>query len=80
MAELMAEQARQKHEGGRIDVAYGSQPGKEMSFKPSSNSAKNAKDIEGGEKRVLSLMVVLGIPKCFLVLLARYTWVVGGFG
>ncbi|KAE9459019.1 hypothetical protein C3L33_09081, partial [Rhododendron williamsianum] len=47
---------------------------------PHQTLQKNAKDIEGGEKRVLSLMVVLGIPKCFLVLLARYTWVVGGFG
>ncbi|KAE9458773.1 hypothetical protein C3L33_09322, partial [Rhododendron williamsianum] len=52
--QLMAEQARQKREGGGVDVASGSQPGKEMSFKPSSTSAKNARDIEGGEKRVPS--------------------------
>ncbi|KAI8548598.1 hypothetical protein RHMOL_Rhmol07G0285500 [Rhododendron molle] len=52
--QLMAEQARQKREGGGVDVASGSQPSKEMSFKPSSTSAKNARDIEGGEKRVPS--------------------------
>ncbi|KAH7839806.1 hypothetical protein Vadar_009111 [Vaccinium darrowii] len=39
---------------GLIDVASGSQPGKEVSFKPSSSSAKNARDTEVGEKRVPS--------------------------
>ncbi|KAH7847971.1 hypothetical protein Vadar_032224 [Vaccinium darrowii] len=63
--QLMAEQARQKREGGVIDVASGSQPGKEVSFKPSSTSAKNARDTEVGEKRVPSAASTFGSSRKF---------------
>ncbi|XP_057469900.1 transcription initiation factor TFIID subunit 4b-like isoform X2 [Actinidia eriantha] len=48
--QLMAEQARQKREGG-IDVASGSQAGKDVSHKPLSTSGKNERDNQEAEKR-----------------------------
>uniref|UniRef100_A0A5B7ABZ1 Putative TBP-associated factor 4 isoform 1 n=1 Tax=Davidia involucrata TaxID=16924 RepID=A0A5B7ABZ1_DAVIN len=48
--QLMAEQARQKREGG-IDAASGSQLGNDASCKPLSTSGRNAKDNQEAEKR-----------------------------
>ncbi|GFY86013.1 TBP-associated factor 4 [Actinidia rufa] len=48
--QLMAEQARQKREGG-IDVASGSQAGKDVSHKPISTFGKNERDNQEAEKR-----------------------------
>lgn len=54
--QLMAEQARQKREGG-IDAASGSQPGKDASRKPSSTSGRNARENQEAEKRGYSTVV-----------------------
>ncbi|XP_050378112.1 transcription initiation factor TFIID subunit 4b isoform X2 [Argentina anserina] len=48
--QLMAEQARQKREGGS-DVASGSQPGKDVNRKPTSAAGRIMKDNPEGEKR-----------------------------
>ncbi|KAF4375031.1 hypothetical protein G4B88_004782 [Cannabis sativa] len=48
--QLMAEQARQKREGG-TDAASGSQPGKDVSRKTSSTPGKTTKDHHDAEKR-----------------------------
>ncbi|KAK6938597.1 Transcription initiation factor TFIID component TAF4, C-terminal [Dillenia turbinata] len=48
--QLMAEQARQKREGG-TDAASGSQPGKNGTRKPLSTAGRNAKDSFEAEKR-----------------------------
>lgn len=48
--QLMAEQARQKREGG-IDAASGSQPGKDASRKSSSTSVRNVRENQEAEKR-----------------------------
>jgi transcription initiation factor TFIID subunit 4 len=48
--QLMAEQARQKREGG-IDVASGSQPGKDVNRKPTSATGRIMKDNHEAEKR-----------------------------
>ncbi|XP_057490165.1 transcription initiation factor TFIID subunit 4b-like isoform X1 [Actinidia eriantha] len=48
--QLMAEQARQKREGG-IDVASGSQAGKDVSHKPISTFGKNERNNQEAEKR-----------------------------
>ncbi|XAR48408.1 hypothetical protein NMG60_11031228 [Bertholletia excelsa] len=63
--QLMAEQARQKREGG-TDAGSGSQSGKDASRKPLSASAKNSRDQEG-EKRGLSVPTVMsGVGRKFL--------------
>ncbi|CBI19420.3 unnamed protein product, partial [Vitis vinifera] len=54
--QLMAEQARQKREGG-IDAASGSQPGKDASRKLSSTSGRNARENQEAEKRGYSTVV-----------------------
>lgn len=54
--QLMAEQARQKREGG-IDAASGSQTGKDASRKPSSTSGRNARENQEAEKRGYSTVV-----------------------
>ena len=54
--QLMAEQARQKREGG-IDAASGSHPGKDASCKPSSTSVRNAKENQEAGKRGYSTVV-----------------------
>ncbi|XP_059631128.1 transcription initiation factor TFIID subunit 4b-like isoform X2 [Cornus florida] len=54
--QLMAEQARQKREGG-TDAASGSQPGKDVSHKPLSTSGRNGNDNLEAEKRVHSATV-----------------------
>ncbi|KAM7520954.1 hypothetical protein LguiB_019916 [Lonicera macranthoides] len=55
--QLMAEQARQKREGGP-DVASGSQPAKDTGRKPvSTTSVRNAKDNQEAENRSLSTSV-----------------------
>ncbi|VVA23208.1 PREDICTED: mRNAion initiation factor [Prunus dulcis] len=48
--QLMAEQARQKREGG-VDVASGSQPGKDVNRKPTSTAGRIMKDNQEAEKR-----------------------------
>ena len=48
--QLMAEQARQKREGG-MDAASGSQVGKDVNRKPLSSSGKSTKDNQESEKR-----------------------------
>ncbi|XP_022768669.1 transcription initiation factor TFIID subunit 4b-like isoform X2 [Durio zibethinus] len=48
--QLMAEQARQKREGG-MDAASGSPAGKDVNCRPLSASGKNAKDNQESEKR-----------------------------
>lgn len=48
--QLMAEQARQKREGGS-DAPSGSQPGKDVNHKSLSTSVKNARDNQESEKR-----------------------------
>ncbi|PQQ07411.1 transcription initiation factor TFIID subunit 4b-like isoform X2 [Prunus yedoensis var. nudiflora] len=48
--QLMAEQARQKREGG-IDVASGSQPGKDVNRKPTSTAGRIMKDNQEAEKK-----------------------------
>ncbi|KAK6277599.1 hypothetical protein POUND7_017922 [Theobroma cacao] len=48
--QLMAEQARQKREGG-MDAASGSQAGKDVNRRPLSASVKNTKDNQESEKR-----------------------------
>ncbi|CAK9145853.1 unnamed protein product [Ilex paraguariensis] len=48
--QLMAEQARQKREGG-VDAASGSQPGNDVSHKPALTPEQNAKDNQEAEKR-----------------------------
>lgn len=48
--QLMAEQARQKREGGS-DVASGSQPGKDVNRKPTSAAGRIMKDNQEAEKR-----------------------------
>ncbi|WRX30961.1 Transcription initiation factor TFIID component TAF4 [Theobroma cacao] len=48
--QLMAEQARQKREGG-MDAASGSQAGKDVNHRPLSASVKNTKDNQESEKR-----------------------------
>ncbi|KAM1033792.1 hypothetical protein FF1_037244 [Malus domestica] len=48
--QLMAEQARQKREGG-IDVASGSQPGKDVNRKPTLSAGRTMKDNQEAEKR-----------------------------
>ncbi|KAK8643081.1 hypothetical protein V6N13_012396 [Hibiscus sabdariffa] len=48
--QLMAEQARQKREGG-TDAASGSQAGKDVNHRPSSASGKSTKDNQESEKR-----------------------------
>ncbi|GMP80925.1 hypothetical protein CsSME_00035837 [Camellia sinensis var. sinensis] len=55
--QLMAEQARQKREGG-TDAASGSQLTKDVSRKPLSSSSKNARDDQEGEKRGSSAAVM----------------------
>ncbi|GMI90634.1 TBP-associated factor 4B, TBP-associated factor 4 [Hibiscus trionum] len=50
--QLMAEQARQKREGG-TDAASGSQAGKDVNHRPSSASGKSTKDNQESEKRGL---------------------------
>ncbi|XP_057973427.1 transcription initiation factor TFIID subunit 4b isoform X2 [Malania oleifera] len=57
--QLMAEQARQKREGG-IDAASGSQAGKDLSHKPLSTAGRNASDNQEAEKRGLSSVVGAG--------------------
>lgn len=54
--QLMAEQARQKREGG-IDAASGSQPGKDASRKSSSTSVRNVRENQEAEKRGYSAVV-----------------------
>ena len=58
--QLMAEQARQKREGG-TDSASGSQAGKDVNRKSSSTSGRSAKDHQESEKRNFS-----GPGKCYL--------------
>ncbi|RVW40412.1 Transcription initiation factor TFIID subunit 4b [Vitis vinifera] len=53
--QLMAEQARQKREGG-IDAASGSQPGKDASRKLSSTSGRNARENQEAEKGATQLL------------------------
>ena len=48
--QLMAEQARQKREGG-TDAASGSQPGKDVNRKTSSTPGRATKDNQETEKR-----------------------------
>ncbi|XP_061355678.1 transcription initiation factor TFIID subunit 4b-like [Gastrolobium bilobum] len=48
--QLMAEQARQKREGG-MDMSSGSQPAKDVNRKSLSTSGKNTKDNQEGEKK-----------------------------
>ncbi|XP_027939123.1 transcription initiation factor TFIID subunit 4b-like [Vigna unguiculata] len=48
--QLMAEQAKQKREGG-VDVSSGSQPAKDVNRKSSSTSERSTKDNQEGEKR-----------------------------
>lgn len=48
--QMMAEQARQKREGG-TDAASGSQVGKDANHKPSSTPGKTMKDQQEAEKR-----------------------------
>ncbi|KAL7175597.1 hypothetical protein ACSBR2_029236 [Camellia fascicularis] len=55
--QLMAEQARQKREGG-TDAASGSQLSKDVSRKALSSSSKNARDDQEGEKRGSSAAVM----------------------
>ncbi|GMP80926.1 hypothetical protein CsSME_00035837 [Camellia sinensis var. sinensis] len=58
--QLMAEQARQKREGG-TDAASGSQLTKDVSRKPLSSSSKNARDDQEGEKRGSSAAVMTAV-------------------
>jgi len=51
--QLMAEQARQKREGGG-DVASGSQPGKDVTRKNLSAPTRSSKDPQEAEKRIQS--------------------------
>lgn len=51
--QLMAEQARQKREGG-TDAASGSQPSKDVNRKPASTPARTTKDNQETEKRSAS--------------------------
>ncbi|KAI8002437.1 Transcription initiation factor TFIID subunit 4b [Camellia lanceoleosa] len=55
--QLMAEQARQKREGG-TDAASGSQLSKDVSRKPLSSSSKNARDDQEGERRGSSAAIM----------------------
>jgi transcription initiation factor TFIID subunit 4 len=48
--QLMAEQARQKREGG-TDIASGSQPTKDVSRKSSPSSGRNTKDNQERERK-----------------------------
>lgn len=48
--QLMAEQARQKREGG-TDMASGSQAGKDTNRRPLTTSGRNTKDNQDAEKR-----------------------------
>ena len=48
--QLMAEQARQKREGG-MDTSSGSQPAKDVNRKSSSASGKSTKDNQEGDKK-----------------------------
>lgn len=48
--QLMAEQAKQKREGG-VDVSSGSQPAKDVSQKSSSTSGRSTKDNQAREKK-----------------------------
>ena len=57
--QLMAEQARQKREGG-IDTSSSSQPAKDVSRKSSSSSGRSAKDNQDGERRVSSSLPTSG--------------------
>ncbi|OMO70727.1 Transcription initiation factor TFIID component TAF4 [Corchorus olitorius] len=49
--QLMAEQARQKREGGTGDGASGSQAGKDVNHRPPSTSGKYTKDNQESERR-----------------------------
>ncbi|KAE8682176.1 TBP-associated factor 4, putative isoform 2 [Hibiscus syriacus] len=62
--QLMAEQARQKREGG-TDAASGSQAGKDVNCRPSSASGKSTKDNEESEKRGLRSSHASGVIKKF---------------
>ena len=59
--QLMAEQARQKREGGG-EAASGSQAGKDVNHKPSSTFGRNMKDNQDAERR--GHVAPIGAGKC----------------
>ena len=54
--QLMAEQAKQKREGG-VDVSSGSQPAKDVNRKSLSTSGRSTKDNQEGEKKGSSTFI-----------------------
>lgn len=58
--QLMAEQARQKREGG-IDTSCSSQPAKDVSRKSSTTSGRSTKDSQEGEKKGPSSLAASGM-------------------
>lgn len=57
--QLMAEQARQKREGG-MDTSSSSQPAKDVNRKSLSTSGRSAKDNQEGEKKSSASLVTSG--------------------
>ncbi|KAL2346466.1 hypothetical protein Fmac_000466 [Flemingia macrophylla] len=62
--QLMAEQARQKREGG-MDASSGSQPAKDVSRKSSSTSGRSTKDNQAREKKGPTSLATPGAAKKF---------------
>ncbi|XVF36393.1 hypothetical protein REPUB_Repub19eG0054700 [Reevesia pubescens] len=71
--QLMAEQARQKREGG-MDAASGSQAGKDVNHRPLSASGKNTKDNQESEKRGPVSPLASGKLDSWLDLLCFLIW------
>ncbi|TKY74994.1 Transcription initiation factor TFIID subunit 4b [Spatholobus suberectus] len=62
--QLMAEQARQKREGG-MDASSGSQPAKDVSRKSSSTSGRGTKDNQAREKKGSTSLATSGAARKF---------------
>ncbi|KAL2574749.1 hypothetical protein AAZV13_17G205800 [Glycine max] len=60
--QLMAEQAKQKREGG-VDVSSGSQPAKDVNRKSLSTSGRSTKDNQEGEKKGSSTFIASSVAR-----------------